>query len=254
MQRLEPVARGASLAAPILALLLLLPTHPAVAQDSDGFLFGRPTMTLGLYGGYAVPGAGSEIFEFVRDRLTVDRGDFRSAAFGGWLGVRVSERLDVTLDVARSGAETASEFRDWVDLDDNPIRQTTSLSRTSATLNVKAYARERGRSIGRYVWIPRGVSPYLGAGGGLLWYGFEQEGDFVDFQTLDIFRDEFRSDGQTAVWQLLGGVDVSVSPRLLLTAELRHAWASAEMGEDFVGFDPIDLSGFQGTVGMALRM
>lgn len=254
MHRLEPVATGASLAAPLLALLLLLPPPPAEAQDSDGFLFGRPDVTVGLYGGYAVPGAGSEIFDFVRDRLTVDDDDFRSATFGGWIGVRVSERLDATLDVARSGAETASEFRDWVDQDDNPIRQTTSLSRTSVTLNVKAYARDRGRSIGRYVWIPRGVSPYLGAGGGLLWYGFEQEGDFVDFQTLEIFRDEFRSDGQAAVWHLLGGVDVSLSPRLLLTAELRHAWASADMGDDFVDFDPIDLSGFQGAVGMAVRL
>lgn len=253
MPRLGSLSKGAGPIGSVLALLLLLPI-PGTAQQSDGFLFGRPAVTLGLYGGYAVPGTGSEIFDFTRERLTVDEGDFRSAAFGGWVGVRASERFDVTLDVARAGTETASEFRDWVDQDDRPIRQSTSFSRTTATLNLKAYAWDRGRAIGRYVWIPRRLSPYAGAGAGLLWYGFEQEGDFVDFQTLDIFGDRFTSNGSTAMWHLFGGVDVSVSPRLLVTAELRHAWASTDMEEDFVGFDPIDLSGFQGTVGLAIRL
>lgn len=252
MHRPAPTVARAGLAVTLLALLIV--PAAATAQQSDGFLFGSPTVTLGVYGGYAVPAAGSEIFDFVRDRLTVEEGDFRSAAYGTRLGVRVSEHLDVELDVVRSGSETSSEFRDWVDQNDRPIEQTTSFSRTAATLDVKAYPWERGRSIGQYVWIPRRLSPYVGAGGGLLWYAFEQEGDFVDFQTLDIFRDQFTSDGRTETWHLFAGLDVSLSPRFLLTAELRHAWASAEMDSDFVGFDPIDLSGFQGTVGFAVRL
>lgn len=252
MIRPGPLAGTARLPAVLLALLLA--AAPAAAQESDGFLFGRPHVTLGVYGGYALPGTGSQIFDFTRERLTVEETDFRSAAFGGWAGVRVSERLDVTLDLAHAGSETPSEFRDWVDQDDRPIRQTTSFSRTTATLNVKAYAWDRGRAIGQYVWIPRGVSPYVGAGGGFVWYEFRQEGSFVDFQTLDIFRDEFASEGRATTWHLFGGVDVSVSPRLAVTAEVRHGWASAEMDEDFVGFDPIDLSGFQGTLGLSVRL
>ena len=250
MDRLGRLAGWASLVASVLGPLLVM--GPAAAQQSDGFLFGRPHVTLGAYGGYALPGTGSEIFDFTRERLTVDAGDFRSIAFGGWLGVRVSERFDVTVDLSHAGNETSSEFRDWVDQDDQPIRQTTSFARTTATLNVKVYAWERGRAIGQYVWIPRGVSPYLGAGGGFLWYRFEQEGDFVE--TLDIFGDSFLSEGRTGTWHLFGGADVSLSPRLLLTAEVRHAWGRAEMDEDFVGFDPIDLSGFQGTVGLSVRL
>ena len=252
MDRPRPDPTSAGLAAAAL-LFLLLPADGR-AQESDGFLFGRPHVTLAGYGGYALPGAGSQIFDFTRERLTVDEGDFGSAAYGARLGVRLTERFDVAVDLAHAGAEAASEFRDWVDQDDRPIRQTTSFSRTSLTLNVKAYAWERGRAIGRYVWIPRRVSPYAGAGAGFLWYDFEQQGDFVDFQTLDIFRDEFVSEGRTAVWQVFAGTDVTISPRILLTAEVRHAWGSAEMDQDFVGFDPIDLSGFQGTVGLAMRL
>lgn len=252
MRRRSPARRSARLAVTLVALLL--PAGALAAQQSDGFLFGRPAVQLGLHGGWAVPGAGSDVFVFTRDQLTVDEGDFRGAAFGGWIGVRLTERLDVTLDLARADTEVRSEFRDWVDQDDRPIEQTTSFGRTSATLNLKLYPWERGRSIGRYVWIPRRVSPYVGAGAGLMWYDFEQEGDFVDFQTLDIFGDRFTSDGRAGTWRLFAGLDVTVTPRLLVTARAGHGWASAEMGEDFVGFDPIDLSGFRGTVGLAVRL
>lgn len=252
MDRLGPGHPWRSLAAGLLALPVL--TGTAAAQDSGGFLFGRPAATLGGHVGYAVPGAGSEIFSFTREQLTVEDGDFRTAAFGAWLGVRVTERLDLALDVGHAGNETASEFREWVDQDDRPIRQTTTFSRTSLTASARVYPWDRGRSIGRHVWIPRGVAPFVGAGGGLLWYTFEQEGDFVDFRTLDVFEDDFLSEGRTGTWYVLGGADLTISPRLLVRAEIRHAWASAEMDDDFVGFDPIDLSGFQGTVGMAVRL
>lgn len=247
---------GRSLGATLLVLLsaLLVRPAPAAGQQSDGFLFDRPNVTLGVYGGYALPGAGSEIFDFTRERLTVDEGDFRSATFGARLGVRITERFDLGLNLARAGAEKASEFRDWVDQDDRPIEQTTSLDRTTLTLDAKVYPFDRGRSIGRYVWIPRGVAPYVGAGGGIAWYDFVQEGDFVDFQTLDIFSDRFVSEGSTATWQAFAGVDVSLTPRVFATAEVRHGWASARMDGDFVGFGPIDLSGFQGSVGVSLRL
>lgn len=239
-------------AACVLALLLL----PAglSAQSSSDFLFRSPTVTLGVYGGYAVPGADSEIFDFTTERLTVERGDFRSVALGGRLSIRVDERLDLALDVSHAGTEQRSEFRDWVDQDDRPIEQTTSFSRTPVTLNVEVYPWERGRSIGRFVWIPRSVSPYVGAGGGILWYDFRQEGDFVDVDTRDIFTDAFVSDDQTLAGQLFAGVDVSLGPRFFVSGEVRHVWASADMEDDFVGFDRIDLSGFQTTVGVSVRL
>lgn len=251
MRRLRP-ASMAILAGPLLGLLLI--SAPAPAQQSDGFLFGPPEGSLRLHGGYSAPGTGSEIFRFIRERLTVADGAFRSFALGGQLFARVSERLDAGLDVTGAGSETASQFREWVDQDDSPIRQTTSLSRLSATLNVRFHPLGRGRSIGRYVWIPRRISPYLGAGGGLLWYGFEQEGEFVDFETLEIFHDRFVSEGQAVYWHLFGGLQVSLDSRFFVVGELRHGWGSAGMGEDFEGFDPIDLSGFQGLVGLAVRL
>lgn len=248
-------SRPAVLAAAIGALLVLaLLPRGATAQSSSDFLFRSPSVTLGVYGGYALPGAESDIFDFTTSDLTADRSDFRSLTFGGRLGVRVNEHLDVALDVGHSRAEADTEYREWVDLEDRPIEQTTTFSRTPATLNLKVYPWERGRSIGRFVWIPRSVSPYVGAGAGLMWYDFTMRGDFVDVDTQDIFRSTLESTDQTVASQVFAGLDVSLGPRFLLDVQVQHVWASTELDNDFEDFDPIDLSGFQSTVGIAVRL
>src|SRR5262245_37014628 len=58
------------------ALALIL-AAPLAAQSRD-FLFSRPRVTLAIRGGWAVPTAGSEIFDFTRDELTVDENDFEA--------------------------------------------------------------------------------------------------------------------------------------------------------------------------------
>ncbi|MFW6198735.1 MAG: outer membrane beta-barrel protein [Acidobacteriota bacterium] len=233
--------------------LALLPDQ-TTAQSSSDFLFVSPGVTLSVYGGYALPGAESDIFDFTTTDLTADRSDFGSLAFGGRLGIRVNEHLDIALDLGHSRAEADTEYREWVDLEDRPIEQTTTFSRTPATLNLEVHPWERGRSIGRFVWIPRRLSPYVGAGAGLMWYDFTMRGDFVDFETQDIFRSTFESTDRTLAGQVFAGLDVSISPRFLLDVQVQHVWASTEMDRDFEDVDPIDLSGFQTTVGIAVRL
>lgn len=243
---------AAALATAAFAVVLL--PGPGLAQSGDaGFLFERPQLRLGLHGGYAVPRASSEIFAFVVDEHTVERDDFRSFTLVGELAYRVDERLDLSFETGFTRSEVPSEFREWVDTDDRPIEQTTSFSRSPVTLSVKGYLLDRGRQVSRFAWVPGTWSPFAGAGAGWMWYEFTQEGDFVDFETLDIFRDRFRSSGAAPTAHVLTGVDVSLSPRLVLTGQARYRWASMKMDRDFVGFDEIDLSGFEATVGVSLR-
>lgn len=236
-----------------LAALLVLAPATAAAQDDPDFLFRRPSVTLGLHGGWSMPTESSEVFEFVRDRLTVDRGDFDSFLFGGEVAWRGTERLDVTATLEYAGASVRSEFRDWVDLQDRPIEQTTELQRLPLTLSVKHYLFERGREISRFAWVPHQWSPYVGAGAGILWYEFVQHGDFVDFETRDIFRDRFTSAGAAPTAHVLAGVQLSLSEHFLVRGEYRYSWASADLEEDFVGFEPIDLGGGRATIGLAIR-
>lgn len=87
----------------------------------------------------------------------------------------------------------------------------------------------------------------------MVWATFEQEGEFVDFETLDIFADEFRSSGATATGHVMAGLDISLNKRFILTGEGRYSWASLELDRDFVGFEDLDLAGFRATVGISAR-
>ncbi len=247
------VEAGAGIPILALAALLLVPS-PGWAQAGErDFLFARPDVRLGVHAGLAAPRASSEIFDFTSERLTVESEDFRGLHLSGELAFRVTERLDVSAEVGFARSETRSEFREWVDTDDRPIEQTTTFSRAPMTVSVKGYLMERGRRISRFAWVPARWSPFVGAGVGWIWYEFAQEGDWVDFQTLDIFHDRFHSSGTTPTAHLLGGLDISLGPKLILTGQGRYRWASTEMERDFVDFDEIDLSGFEATIGLSVR-
>ena len=239
--------------AALVAVVLSTGPGEARAQAGEDYLLKQPRVTLGLRAGYAVPRAESDIFTFTREQLTVEEDDFNAPSVGLELAFRLDERLDLALGVDYARSETTSEFREFVGTDDLPIVQTTVFDRTAITAGVRAYLKERGRSVGRFAWIPGSWSPFVGAGAGWMNYTFEQDGEFVDFETLDIFQDRFRSSGWTPTLHALAGVDVSLSPRFVLKTEGRYSWGSMDLAGDFVGFDEIDLSGFQVSLGVSAR-
>lgn len=245
---------GAALALAALTAAALLPCETAAQSSGPDFLFKAPRATLGVHVGFAAPRGQSEVFDFTREQLTFERSELDGASFGAQLGIRASERVEIALDVASVRSQTRTEFRDWVDTDDRPIEQTTYFTRVPASLSAKLYLAERGHSVSRFVWIPAKVAPYLGAGAGLTWYVFEQDGDWVDFETYEVFYDNFRSDGRAETVHAMGGLDVSLGPRFFLNTEARYLWGKAPMDDgDFVGFDDIDLSGFTVTAGLSVR-
>ena len=145
-----------------------------------------------------------------------------------------------------------SEYRDFVDNDRLPIVQQTRLSETNLAGSVRFALTPRGREVSRLAWIPSTVTPYVGAGGGMLFYRLEQEGDFVDFLDFSIFPGQFESHGWTPSAQVFGGVDVRMWRRLFLSLEARYLWADADLGFDYIGFDPIDLTGFRISSGVSV--
>jgi hypothetical protein len=84
-------------------------------------------------------------------------------------------------------------------------------------------------------------------------YSFTQAGDFVDFQTLNVFARTFRSKGWTPMAFASVGADVSLTERFSLTGDVRYSAARAPLTGAFVGFDRIDLSGTAATMGISVR-
>jgi hypothetical protein len=235
--------------------LAVVPLGSASAQSSgDGFLFKRPTGSFSIHAGWAQASAGSDVFSEATSQLTLDKGDFSAFSFGGDISYALSSRMDLVFGADYASTKKDSEFRDWVDNNDEAIEQSTNYRRVPLTLSLKYYIVDRGREVSRFAWIPSRYAPYVGVGGGAMYYRFRQEGDFVDFQDLDVFYAALQSSGWAPMGQAMAGLDYTIGPWLALTGEGRYSMAKASLdASDYEGFEKIDLSGFTGTVGFKVR-
>jgi hypothetical protein len=238
--------------------LALLATLPSIVLSQvaagRGFLLGLPNGSITLRGGWALASAGSDIFSFTTDQLTINRRDFSSPLVGADLAIRVLSRTDVVASVTYAGIHKQSEFRGFIDNNNGPINQTTGFVRVPLTMSVKQYLTSRGRSIGQLAWIPSRFSAYVGAGGGITWYRFRQDGDWIDFKTMDVFSAVMESDGWTPTAHVLAGTEWNLGARTALVTEARYERSHATLNaSDFSGFGPIDLSGFSTTAGITIR-
>jgi len=242
----------------LVAVTLGIGPAAATAQGGggDGFLFREPKISLTVYGGLNQPGAGGDLFGYARREFTLDRSGFRSPTVGFDLAVVLGPRTELLVGLMPASSRVASEYREWVDGDDQPIEQTTAFRRAPLTASVRYYLADRGRAIGSTAWIPMKVVPFVGAGFGTVRYAFEQVGDFVDFQTLDVLPDRLTSSGWAPVFQASGGVQYNLSRRLLFTGEMRYLRGSADAStpnRDYIGYR-LDLSGLTTLVGFTLRL
>lgn len=221
-------------------------------SGAPDFLFGEPRGSLGLRASWVFARAGSDLFDFVQRQLTIDEGDFDAPAVAVDVGVALSPRIDAVFGFEFSRAHVASEYRDFVDNNRQPITQDTELRQINLTGSVRVPLTPRGRSVSRLAWVPRRATPYVGAGGGALWYRFDQRGDFVDVfnPRRTIFSDRLTSQGWTPSAHALAGVDVLLYRRLCASIEGRYLWSSAELQRSFDGFEPIDLAGFRLAAGV----
>ena len=235
---------------------LFLPAAPVEAQSSavplpsPDFLFGRPKASAGFRGGWLFARAGSDWYDFVTRNLTLNNDDFNRPAIGGDIGVTLSRRIELVFSVDYSQASASSEYRDFVDNSRLPIEQVTELQQTNVGAAVKYYLLDRGHEVSRLAWVPRPVIPYVGGGAGVLWYAMNQTGDFVDFVDNSVFVDTFDSKGTAPSVHVFGGVDLKLWRRLYLTLEARYLWADADLGTDWIDFDPIDLTGTRLSAGI----
>ena len=223
------------------------------AASGEGFLFGRPRVSLTLRGGFAQPSARSGVFDDATRFLTVDRGDFAGGSLGADLGVVLTDRLELQAGIAVSSRRVGSESRDFEGTDDLPILQSTGFRRVPVTAGLRFNLTPPGRSLGRLAWVPSRWTPFVAAGGGMMYYSYKQDGEFVDFRDLEIFAESLESKGWAPAAYGAAGVDLALSTRFGLTGQARYDYARGAMNTDYVDFDRIDLSGVSATIGINFR-
>ena len=99
------------------------------------------------------------------------------------------------------------------------------------------------------------IQPYVTIGGDVIFYKYEEFGDFIRFDTpnLDVLSDSFASDGVAVGGHAAAGLRVPLGHDFAITAEGRYQFAqNRRMGRDF-NQNRIDLSGASATIGVRLR-
>jgi hypothetical protein len=194
-----------------------------------------------FYMGLFEPTASSQYWDDTFDVFTGSPSDFEDLVFGTDYLWRTSRQGGVLFGISFYEGRATQAYLDWVDASGQDISHTTTLGLADMTA---AYVLRFGRG---------SVTPYLGGGGGLLWWRLTEEGSFIDFANPDlpIIFASYRSDGTT--WELfaLAGLDFRLGRNWSFFFEGRYRWAEAELNRDFAGFGTIDLSGIQLTGGFA---
>lgn len=243
---------------PLAVLAAAVLPRPAAAQD--GFLFRSPITGITVRGGPLLYTAGGDLFSEMRDRLTLDRNDFRTAMYGADVVIMPTTRLDVVLGLQYSLVERDSEYNDWTYWDpvaeeEVGIKQTTRLRAIPLTLSLRYQLVPRARRISDIAWIPNRLAPYIGAGGGIVFHELRQEGEFID-ESVDpppIFFDQLRTTGQGLTLHALAGLDYWFAPRFGLNVEARYTRASVTPNDAYQNYDSLDLSGVQASLGLSIR-
>jgi hypothetical protein len=137
--------------------------------------------------------------------------------------------------------KTTQAYLDWVDASGREIRHVTNLQVWDITA---AFVWRLGQG---------GVVPYLGAGGGFLYWYLEESGDFIDFgdPDLPIVFARYRASGWTYEGFGMVGLDVNLGYRWSFFVEGRYRVSDDELSDDFAGMGTLDLSGTEFTAGLS---
>jgi len=181
------------------------------------------------------------------DALAFRIGDFKSFHAFAEYNVGVGPHLEFGLGVGRYGRTVPTVYRDVTEQPSNrEIEQELSMRVVPVTF------------IARFLPFgdPSGLQPYIGIGVASLNYRYTESGDFVDSDTLAIFRDTFRAKGTTMGGVLTGGLRVPINGDIYaLTLDGRYIYGVGDTGGTSAGFlaDRIDLSGGMFNVGFIVR-
>ena len=240
------------LASPVLAGEQNQAAHSSTQSSASApqdFMLGMPRASVGIRGSMFMASANSDIFDFVTEQLLLEKSDFNTGSFGAEFSVSLTPRFDIVGSWDMNNMSEATEDRDEEELLPNgtrvPIQSVIELQQHNFSATAKFALIPRGRSVSRLAWIPNTFVPYVGAGAGYGKYTFRQNGDFADFVDHHIFTDSFRSEGWAPTFHVLGGTDIRVMRHLLLSLEGKYSWSKADLSQDFIDFEPIDLGGFR---------
>ena len=200
------------------------------------------------YGGFRVLNVTSELFAANEFDFGITDDDFRTSGFGFEFDFAVMPRVDISIGFDNGDAETFGSYLDLVYEDGREIEHEARLAMTDLSLGVRL----------RLLGGAARVRPYLIGGVSGTYYRYTEIGDFVDFETADIYYDLFEETSFLPGFFAGAGADVAVvrlrdGGRVELFGEFRYTRVQGEHTEGFDGFGDFKLARSGGLFGLRVR-
>lgn len=221
--------------------IVLRISHHLIAAAACGLLLApAPALAdnvITLYGGLFVPKGesnrvdGDALVENLGPHLFDISDDFRGGTFGGEWHVGLGDYLEVGAGVGFYQQTAPSVYRELVDADGSEIEQDFKLRIVPVTFTARVFPTGRTSRI----------QPYIGGGVGIAAWQYSETGEFVD-EADNIFRANYKDDGNAVGPVVLGGVRIPATRNVLVGGEFRYFGADADLDldQEFLG-DKIDL-------------
>jgi hypothetical protein len=216
----------------VLVLAAAAPAHagsPGHEPGGYGFQF--------RLGGF-LPAGGGQLWDNNEQIFTLDASDFNDAALGFSFIAGVSNNIEVGFNVDWYESTAGSYDRGFEGAPGlNPPHDTT-LRLSPVTFDF------RFLPAGRYSYRGKGQHrvhqpvPYFGAGIGLLFWNYDENGYFI-YQNTDTgdYENQYADmgdDGTALEVHVLAGIEIPMSPGWNLLFEGRYSWADADVNNSYV--------------------
>jgi hypothetical protein len=235
----------------LIAILLAVSLTPAVAQGRGR---GYPDNAFQIRLGQFFAAGGGDLWNDNEEFFTMDISDFNDIVWGFSFVNGFSNQLEIGLNVDFYSESVFSSYRDYVDEAGFPIYHDTRLDLMPATVDLRFLpgGRYRMRPGGRQVLKP---TFYIGGGGGLNFWEYEEVGDFIDFglDPPEVFYSRYKDSGTAWEAHALAGFELPLSPGFNFLVEGRYSWSEDTLGGSLAGLGDIDLGGYSLSVGGSFR-
>jgi outer membrane protein W len=201
--------------------------------------------SLNLKIGLFHPALESDLWQINMENLAFDKADMQGKYYALEYEYFVARNLSVSIEGGYYQQDHFTFYRDYEYDDGSEIPQNIALEIAGLELGFKFYPMGHRQRF----------FPYLGAGGGLYYWKYEQWGDIIDFENDVVYQDEYaETSTYTPGFNAKAGFVFRPSRSMGIAFEGRYQFLKGELSSFFEGFEKLDMSGFGFTIGFNLYM
>lgn len=203
---------------------------------------------LSAYGGFMAFQFDSGLFRDNEVDFGIADGDFSGGRFGLELDFAVLPMLDVSVGYSSSSGDVSASYLDFTYDDGREIEHGASLRTTEMTVAAKF----------RLARAPARFRPYLLAGASGTFYRYREDGEFINFDTSDIYFDSYEERSFLPGFFAGVGTDFRAiqapdGRQVDLFGEFRYARSQGDHQDDFDGFGGLTIGRTGGLFGVRIR-